>query len=120
MARRSDCRRTRVEIVTMRPMPADLARATTSSSSSLKSGKSRWQWLSTSMSRLRGFRLDVARKHRCRGRQRRARRDALAGLAQPVELPLVGRHAQQVEQPAGRGRHERLAQDANLAEYFSG
>jgi len=36
-------RRTRVEIVTNRPIPAALARATTASSSSLKSGKSRWQ-----------------------------------------------------------------------------
>ncbi len=43
------CLRTRVEIVTMRPMPAARARATTPSSSSAKSGKSRWQWLSTSM-----------------------------------------------------------------------
>ena len=37
------------EIVTMRPMPAARARATTASSSAAKSGKSRWQWLSTSI-----------------------------------------------------------------------
>ena len=40
---------TRVEIVTMRSMPAARARATTASSSVAKSGKSRWQWLSISM-----------------------------------------------------------------------
>ena len=40
---------TRVEIVTMRPMPASAARATMASRSAAKSGKSRWQWLSTSI-----------------------------------------------------------------------
>src|SRR5947209_4787569 len=34
-------------MVTSRTMPASLARATTESSSPAKSGKSRWQWLST-------------------------------------------------------------------------
>ena len=47
---RRDCF-TRVEMVTMRPTPAARARATTPSRSSAKSGKSRWQWLSTSMVR---------------------------------------------------------------------
>src|SRR5262249_35814997 len=42
-------RLTRVEMVTMRAIPAARARATTASSSPAKSGKSRWQWLSTSM-----------------------------------------------------------------------
>src|SRR5688500_4292242 len=42
--------RTRVQIVTMRPMPAAPARSTTVSVSPAKSGKSRWQWLSTSIS----------------------------------------------------------------------
>src|SRR6185437_4720208 len=36
----------RVEIVTIRSTPAARARATMASSSSAKSGKSRWQWLS--------------------------------------------------------------------------
>ena len=40
---------TRVEIVTMRSMPAARARPTTASSSAAKSGKSRWQWLSISI-----------------------------------------------------------------------
>ena len=40
---------TLVEIVTIRSTPASLARATTPSRSSAKSGKSRWQWLSISM-----------------------------------------------------------------------
>src|SRR3954469_17156656 len=43
------CLRTRVEMVTMRLTPAASARATTASSSEANSGKSRWQWLSTSM-----------------------------------------------------------------------
>src|SRR5438132_7388161 len=42
-------RLTRVEMVTMRPIPAAWARATTASSSPAKSGKSRWQWLSINM-----------------------------------------------------------------------
>src|SRR3569832_2566632 len=81
------CLFTRVEMVTMRPPPAARARATTASSSVAKSGKSRWQWLSTSVvSGLRfrllfgllrrllghgaalGLRLDPARAH---GRRRR-------------------------------------------------
>ena len=40
---------TRVEIVTIRPIPAASARATMASRSAAKSGKSRWQWLSTSI-----------------------------------------------------------------------
>ena len=42
-------RRTWVEIVTMRPTPADAARRRTSGSRSATPGKSRWQWLSTSI-----------------------------------------------------------------------
>ena len=42
---------TRVEIVTMRPIPAARARDTIPSRSSAKSGKSRWQWLSTNILR---------------------------------------------------------------------
>src|ERR1043166_8850227 len=49
MATTSAWRLTLVEMVTMRPMPAACARATTASSSPAKSGKSRWQWLSISM-----------------------------------------------------------------------
>ena len=49
IARSAPSRLTRVEIVTMRPMPAASARATMPSRSSAKSGKSRWQWLSTSI-----------------------------------------------------------------------
>src|SRR6266436_2880774 len=45
----SACCLTRVEMVMMRAMPAPCARATTASSSSAKSGKSRWQWLSISI-----------------------------------------------------------------------
>jgi hypothetical protein len=49
MAISSPWRFTRVEMVTMRPMPCAFARATTASSSLAKSAKSRWQWLSISM-----------------------------------------------------------------------
>src|SRR5215471_18554829 len=49
MASTSAWRLTRVEMVTMRAMPAARARATTASSSPAKSGKSRWQWLSTNV-----------------------------------------------------------------------
>src|SRR5262249_10240819 len=39
----------RVQIVSIVPMPAPNARAITASRSGVKSGKSRWQWLSTSI-----------------------------------------------------------------------
>ena len=44
--------RRRVQIVTIRVTPAARARAITSGSSPSKSGKSRWQWLSTSSGRV--------------------------------------------------------------------
>ena len=47
MARTCGAWRSRVQIVTMRVTPAAAARATTASISPAKSGKSRWQWLST-------------------------------------------------------------------------
>ena len=47
MARTCVAWRRRVQIVTMRVTPAAAARATTASISPAKSGKSRWQWLST-------------------------------------------------------------------------
>ena len=127
------CRRTRVEIVTMRPTPAARARATTASSSAAKSGKSRWQWLSTSMVRRRasvrirrlrlglgfgfalGFRLDIARENAGRRRQCDARLDPRAEL---VEVTFVGADRQQIEQFAGRRRHERLRQDGDLPEHL--
>src|SRR5262249_4593352 len=102
-------RLTRVEIVTMRVIPAARARATTASSSPAKSGKSRWQWLSISIGPALStpFALNVAGKDRTRRRQRRAGGDP-ARPAQHGELPLGGRHGEQVEQFGGRGRHERL------------
>ena len=61
-------------------------------------------------SRLRGrFRLDVARKHRRRRRQRGAGRDPGLGLAEPVETALARRNAKDIEQLRGRRRHKRLA-----------
>src|SRR5262245_36612657 len=49
MANTSAWRLTWVEMVTMRAMPDARARVTTASSSPAKSGKSRWQWLSTNV-----------------------------------------------------------------------
>src|SRR5262249_47551863 len=90
-------RLTRVEIVTMHAIPAARARAITASSSPAKSGKSRWQWLSISIGpALRTtFALNVARKDRTGGRQRRAGGDA-ARSAQHDELPLGERDGEQV------------------------
>src|SRR5439155_584521 len=83
----SACRLTRVEMVTRRAMPAACARATTASSSSAKSGKSRWQWLSISIgsvpylrSQRNAERPGLALAAPCRrrsGAPRRARRTAV-------------------------------------------
>src|SRR4029079_6371102 len=97
----------------------------TASRSSSKSGKSRWQWLSTSIKGLpsggdpfarrragcagsRGGglpgRLPVAREKRRRRRQRRTGFEP-AGLAKRCEAPFVGGDAELVEQLLGRCRH---------------
>ena len=83
MAIRPARRFTRVEMLTMRPIPAARARATMPSSSPEKSSKSRWQWLSTNdhfggnwpLSRVLGcmggsvcFRGFIARRHYFNGR----------------------------------------------------
>src|SRR3954453_6085132 len=109
---------TRVEIVTIRPIPAASARATIASRSSAKSGKSRWQWLSTSMSL--GCRwLDIAREHR------RRRGEGDAGLdadraAQRGKIALVLRYPKAVEQLCGGGRHRRLRKDGDLSDHLCG
>ena len=92
------CCFTRVEIVTMRPMPAARARATTASSSAAKSGKSRWQWLSTSIVQAFVLRLDVAREHR-RGRRQRAARLQCACRPERAKARVRRRRtAEQIEQ----------------------
>src|SRR6185369_3424296 len=114
------CRRTRVEIVTMRPTPAARARATTASSSAAKSGKSRWQWLSMSIESLGLFlRLHIARENGRRRRKLGARRNA-AGGTKRIEAARIGRDGQNIEKLRRRGRHERLRQDADLAEHLRG
>src|SRR3954454_15240623 len=109
---------TRVEIVTMRPIPAARARDTIPSRSSAKSGKSKWQWLSTSMVRTPlGCRLDVTWEGRCRRRQRRSRRDARCA-AERGEVALGLGDAEAVQQQS-RGRwHHRLGKDRDLADDF--
>ena len=107
----------------MRSMPAARARPTTPSRSSAKSGKSRWQWLSTSMClyclRRLLLGLDIAREHRRGRRQRRARRDTMRA-AETREDALVLRDRQQIEQFCRRRRHERQRQNADLAQHFGG
>src|SRR5438477_10720382 len=121
IARTASWRRTRVEMVTINATPCAAARATTASVSAAKSGKSRWQWLSTSMAsgRFAGFRLDVARKDRNRWRQRDAGRYAVRA-AEPREVARVRRNAEEIEQLAGRARHEGLGQDRDLAHDLGG
>src|SRR5437660_9078357 len=109
-------------MVTIAPTPLAWARATIASTSSAKSGKSRWQWLSTSMRTLPGlpvFRLHIARKDRARRRQFAAGRKTVA-TAEPGEIAFIGGHAQKIEQLAGRGRHERLCQNRDLAHHLGG
>src|SRR5271168_867993 len=101
-------------MVIMRSTPAARARATTASRSTAKSGKSRWQWLSISMLLRRLLvRLDIAREHRRRRRQRDTRGDAVLA-AEEGEGALLGRHRQQVQKLGGRRWHERQRQNSDL------
>src|SRR6186997_3302992 len=120
----SRCRFTRVEIVTSRATPSAVARPTTSSSSTAKSGKSRWQWLSISMMlsrlfRCAGFGLDIARKYRRRGRQFCAGGEPLFA-AETAEIARVVRHRQEIKQLLRRARHEGLRQDGHLPDHVRG
>src|ERR1700675_4580974 len=108
-------------MVTMRPMPAVSARATMASRSSAKSGKSRWQWLSTSMERSIylsiDFGLDIAREHADRRRQRCARLDP---GAECLEVARILGHAETVEHVYRSVWHHRLRQDRDLTHHFRG
>src|ERR1043166_8357969 len=97
--------------------PAAPARATIASSSFAKSGKSRWQWLSTSMAsdRLARFRLDIARKNRRGRRQLGSGRDAMRA-AEMREVAFRRRNSEQIKQFLPRFMHERLRQDRDLPE----
>src|SRR3954447_8125704 len=100
-------------MVTIRPIPAAPARATMASRSSAKSGKSRWQWLSTSI--LLGRRLDVTRKHRHRRRQNDARLDARCS-AQRGKIAFARWYAETVKQLGRRSRYRRLCENGDLAD----
>src|SRR3569833_324779 len=114
MSRISVKRFTRVEMVTMPSTPLALARAKTPARSAASSGKSRWQWLSMSNSAcLRGLELF---EHRLGRRQLRAGRNEQVRIERVLQLPLVCRHAEQVEQLAGRLRHEGLGSDGAAAD----
>src|SRR5690242_19411304 len=108
-----------VPIVSIVATPAARARARTASRSPAKSGKSRWQWLSTSIvpaplaSGARRLGLDKAREDAARRRQRPARRQLLRQIG---KAPRLRRHRQLVEQHRRCGGHERLRQDAEVPE----
>src|ERR1700722_10443910 len=112
-------RLTRVEIVTIRPMPAVSARATMPSRSSAKSGKSRWQWLSTSIAfcRLRRRRFDIARKHRGWRRKHHTGLDPVRQRSEVARIRIVG-DTENIEQLARGLRHRRLGEDGDLAHHF--
>src|SRR6476646_722760 len=104
----------------MCPTPAASARATTASSSGAKSGKSRWQWLSTSIvSACFFFRLDVTREHRRDRRQRGAGGQA-APCPERREVAFRGRNIEQIQQLAGGCWHEGFSQDRDLPDHFRG
>src|SRR5215470_16163257 len=103
----------------MRSTPASTARATMASRSAAKSGKSRWQWLSTSMADyLFCRRLDVTgedclwRRQHCAGRNARL---AAEGCEHPR---LAMGNAEAVEQLFGRRRHHRLRQNRDLPDHL--
>src|SRR4029077_13431592 len=99
----------------MRSILATRARASTASSRSAKSGKSRWQWLSISIGvLLRGGWLDIARKNCRRRRKFCARGDAVLA-AKIDEVPFGRRNRQQIKQFLRRSGHERQYQYRHLA-----
>src|SRR5690606_30835645 len=101
--------RTRVEMVIICLTPAACARATMSSRSASKSGKSRWQWVSISIAASRLGR-HVTREDRARRFQRRAAGKP-SRLAQRREIAFVGRCGDEIEQLAAGCGHEGLQQD---------
>src|SRR4051794_31211274 len=98
----------------MRPIPAASARATMASRSSAKSGKSRWQWLSTSIL-LGRRRLDVTRKDRHRRGQNDARLDARCST-QRGKIAFACWYAETVKQLGRRSRYRRLCENSDLAD----
>src|SRR5882762_9534073 len=102
----------------MRPIPAAPARATMASRSSTKSGKSRWQWLSTSIV-LRRRGLDVTREDRHRRWQNDARLDARCST-QRREIAFALRYAETIEQLGRCVRHRGLCENSDLADDLGG
>src|SRR6185312_16473198 len=119
MASNPSSRFTRVEIVTMRPMPASAARATMASRSGAKSGKSRWQWLSTSMEfYLCRRRLDVTGEDCLRRRQHCAGRNPRMAAKRCKHPCLALRDTKAIEQLFGGRRQHRLGQDRDLPDHL--
>src|SRR6202040_2899906 len=63
--------------------------------------------------------FDVTREDRDRRRQLRAGGDPVSA-AERKELPLLGRHGEEIEQLARRRRHERLGKHGDLADDLGG
>ena len=105
----------------MRPTPAVSARATSASRSSAKSGKSRWQWLSTSMACKR-FNPPLVQ------RSAETRRPAAAGVAPALTLRVLSAAKSRcvsgtprLSSSLRRGlRHHRLGQDRDLPHDLGG
>ena len=104
-----------------RRRPAAARARTTASRSAAKSGKSRWQWLSTSIGRdvftLSGLRRLAQAPHSA-GTPARAPAARFPARCRPLsarwaKLRASGGDAEQVEQLAGSLRHERLGQNSD-------
>src|SRR5258708_23384561 len=122
---------TLVQMVRNVPMPARRARASPSPRSAAKSGKSRWQWLSTSIvsATLRAFCPtlfpvlflgafhDIAREDSLRLRQRRSRLER-AG-SERCEVARIRRYGELVEQLGRALPHDRLGQTPDLAQHLA-
>src|ERR1700712_2385498 len=102
----------------MRAIPAVAARPTMASRSAAKSGKSRWQWLSTSIF-LRRRRLDVTREDRHRRGQNDTRLDARCST-QRRKIAFTLRYGETVEQLRRRLRHRGLRENGDLADDLGG
>ncbi len=79
-----------VPIETQTPTPAAFARATTSGNSAANSGKSRWQWLSTSIGKTRARLQSAAARNGCQ--RARRRQDRLARLQMQRRRAREARH----------------------------
>ena len=109
VSRSSPCARSRPRGRARSPRPARSA----------KSGKSRWQWLSTSIVKPCGLRLHLARENRLRRRHCTRPAECASAAAPQNRARPAGPPADRASWRP-RTRHEGLRQDGDLPQHFGG